>query len=167
MPYNGCDTLLFKKLTGGEKMKRIIVISIFVVISALIIILPYRLNTTPLAPDLILKNAIYKDIAVIFTGGMWGYISFLFVLLPLALLFQIRQSPLRWYQRVFFLFEGIIALFAALVMSYIMSYSIPLEWVNKTPVFFAALCWVLLGAIASILLAIKRLYVKAAKFLYS
>ncbi len=148
-------------------MKRIIVISIFVVISVLIVILPYRLNTTPLAPDLILKNSIYKDIAVIFTEGMWGYISFLFVLLPLALLLQIRQSPLRWYQRVFFLLEGIIALFAALVIYMSSAIPMPLVFSVNTPIFYVALYWVLLGAIASILLAIKRLYVKAAKFLYS
>lgn len=150
-------------------MKRIIVISLFIVISALIVILPYRESTQILLPaDLTLKDSIYKDIAAIFTSKVgWAYISFLFVLLPLALLLQIKQSPLRWYKRMFFLLEGIIALFAALVMSYIMFFSIPFESVLFTPIFYVAVCWVLLGTIASILLAIKKLYDKAAKFLYS
>jgi hypothetical protein len=150
-------------------MKRIIVISLFVIITALIVILPYRESTQILLPaDLTLKDSIYKDIAAIFTSKVgWTYISFLFVLLPLALLLQIKQSPLRWYKRMFFLLEGIIALFAASVMSYIMSFSIPLESATFTPIFYAALCWVLLGAIASILLAIKKLYDKACKLMTS
>jgi hypothetical protein len=82
-------------------MKRIIVISIFLIISALIIILPYRESTLILLGGVTVKTSIYKDIAAIFTKGLWTYISFLFVLLPLALLLQIRQSPLRWYKRVF------------------------------------------------------------------
>jgi hypothetical protein len=147
-------------------MKRIIVISIFLIISALIIILPYRESTLILLGGVTVKTSIYKDIAAIFTKGLWTYISFLFVLLPLALLLQIRQSPLRWYKRVFFLLEGIIALYAALVMSFYMSYEL-LESAVFTPICYVAVCWVLLGAIASILLAIKRLYTKAAKFLYS
>src|SRR4030042_3237799 len=142
-------------------MKRIIVISIFVVISPLIVILPYRESALILLPGLTLKESIYKNIAQIFTEGMWTYISFLFVLLPLVLLLQVRQSPLTWYKRVFFLLEGIIALLAALVMSYQMFFSIPFESVTFTPIFYVALCWVLLGAIASILLAIKKLYDKA------
>jgi hypothetical protein len=68
---------------------------------------------------------------------------------------------------MFFLLEGITALFAALVMSYIMFFSIPLVSVIFTPIFYVALCWVLLGAIASILLAIKKLYGKASKLITS
>jgi len=145
-------------------MKRIIVISLFLVISALIVILPYEESTSIIGTS---KVSIYKDIASIFTEGCSACIVVLFVLLPLALLLQIRQSPLRWYQRVFFLLEGIIALFAALVIYMSSAIPMPLVFSVNTPIFYVALYWVLLGAIASILLAIKRLYVKAAKFLYS
>ena len=148
-------------------MKRIIVISLFLVISALIIILPYRESTLILLGGVNVKRAIYQEIAAIFTLGLWTYVAFLFVLLPLALLLQIRQSPLRWYQRVFFLLGGIIALFAALVIYMSSAIPMPLVFSVNTPIFYVALYWVLLGAIASILLAIKKLYAKAAKFLYS
>jgi len=148
-------------------MKRIIAISLFLVISALIIILPYRESTLILLGGVNVKRAIYQEIAAIFTLGLWTYVAFLFVLIPLVLLLQIRQSPLTWYKRVFFLLEGIIALLAALVMSFHMFSSLFEAEVILTPIFYVALCWVILGVIASILLAIKKLYAKAAKFLYS
>jgi hypothetical protein len=170
MPYNGCDKLLFKKLEGGGKMKRIIVISLFLVISALIIILPYKEYQTELMPgEGNLQVAIYKNIAWTFSGpGLWWNVSFLFVLLPLFLLLQIRQSPLTWYKKMFFILEGIFALLAAFLMFFMMiSAGIWPELLVLKPMFYISMSWVILGAIASILLVTKKMYDKAAKLIYS
>lgn len=148
--------------------KRTIVIVVFAVITALIIILPYKEYQTELLPGMgNLQIAIYNNIAWIFSGFGLPKVSFLFVLLPLLLILQISKSSFTWYKRMFFILEGIFALLAAFVMSvFMVTAEFMPELLVLKPMFYIAISWVILGAIASILLAIKRLYAKAAKFLY-
>jgi hypothetical protein len=145
-------------------MKRTIFVLLFLVISALIIILPYK-EHTPLFLGPNVKSAIYEDIVAIFTSGLWINVALLFVLLPLVLLLQVKRSPLTWYKKVFFILEGIFALLAAFVMLCVPL--IQLLLMVLTPIYYLSLAWVLLGAIASFLLASKKLYDKAAKLIYS
>lgn len=144
-------------------MKRTIFILLFLVISALIIILPYK-EHTPLFLGPNVKSAIYEDIVAIFTSGLWINVALLFVLLPLVLLLQVKRSPLTWYKKVFFILEGIFALLAAFVMLCVPL--IQLLLMVLTPIYYLSLVWVLLGGIASFLLASKKLYDKAAKLIY-
>jgi hypothetical protein len=65
---------------------------------------------------------------------------------------------------VFFILEGIFALLAAFVMLCVPL--IQLLLMVLTPIYYLSLVWVLLGGIASFLLASKKLYDKAAKLIY-
>jgi len=147
-------------------MKKTIILFLSLIISALIIILPYKEYPT-LFPDSTVKIVIYKNIAAIFTDGLWAYAAFLFVLLPSVLLIQIRRSPLTAYKKALFLLEGILALLAAFLMLVMMSINprTLAELVIIKPMFYLSLCWVLLGAITSILLMNKKIYDKATKLL--
>jgi hypothetical protein len=152
----------------GEGMKKIILILLSLLISALIIFLPYK-EYPSLAPDFTIKKTIYREIITIFTLGMWRHIAFVFVLLPLVLFLQIRPSSLKIYKRALFLIEGLAAFFAFFLMFIIMSVvpSAFMQLVIIKPIFYLALWWVLFGAIAAILLMTKKVYDKAAEFLYT
>jgi len=149
-------------------MKKTILIFLSLVISALIIALPYKEYPT-LFPDTTIKITIYKDIATIFTLGIWTHVAFLFVLLPPVLFIQVGPSPLRIYKRALFLAEGILAFLAAFLMLIIMSISPSAlaQLVIIKPMFYLSLCWVFLAAITAILLMTKTIYDKVAKFLFS
>ncbi len=147
-------------------MQKTILIFVLLVISALIIALPYKEYPT-LFPDTTIKITIYKEIIKIVTPGIWTHVAFLFVLLPPLLFIQVGPSPLRIYKRVLFLAEGILALLAAFLMLIIMSInpSALAQLVIIKPMFYLSLCWVLLGAITAIFLMTKAIYDTAAKFL--
>jgi hypothetical protein len=149
-------------------MKKTILISLSLVINALIIALPYKEYPT-LFPDVTIKITIYREIIKIFTPGIWTHVAFLFVLLPPVLFLQVGPSPLRIYQRVLFLAEGILAFLAAFLMLIIMSInpSSLAHLVIIKPMFYLSLCWVFLAAITAILLMTKTIYDKVAKFLFS
>jgi hypothetical protein len=149
-------------------MKKTILISLSLVISALIIALPYKEYPT-LFPDVTIKITIYREIIKIFTPGIWTHVAFLFVLLPPVLFLQVGPSPLRIYQRVLFLAEGILAFLAAFLMLIIMSInpSSLAHLVIIKPMFYLSLCWVFLAAMTAILLMTKTIYDKVAKFLFS
>ena len=149
-------------------MKKIILIFLSLVISALTIVLPYKEYPT-LSPDITIKITIYREIIKIFTLGMWRHVAFLFVLLPPVLFLQIRPSSLKIYKRALFLIEGSAAFFAFFLMFIIMSIipSALERIVIITPMFYLSLCWVFLGALAAILLMTKMIYDKATEFLYS
>jgi hypothetical protein len=149
-------------------MKKTILIFLSLAISALIIALPYKEYPT-LYPDVTITITIYGEIIKIFTPGIWTHVAFLFVLLPPVLFLQVRPSPLRIYKRILFLAEGILAFLAAFLMLIIMSInpSALSQLVIIKPMFYLSLCWVLVGTIAAVLLMIKKIYDKAAKFLYS
>jgi hypothetical protein len=149
-------------------MKRIVLIFLSLVMSGLIIILPYKEYPT-LFPDTTIKITIYKDITTIFTLGIWTHVAFLFVLLPPVLFLQVRLSPLKVYKRALFLAEGILAFLAAFLMLIIMSIgpSALAQLVIIKPMFYLSLCWVFLGAIIAILLMTKTIYNSVAKFLFN
>lgn len=149
-------------------MKKTILIFLSLVISALIITLPYKEYPT-LFPDTTIKITIYREIIKIFTPGIWTHVAFLFVLLLPVLLIQVKPSPLRVYKRALFLLEGILAFLAAFLMLIIMSISPSslAQLVIIKPMFYLSLSWVFLAAITAILLMIKTTYDKVAKFLYS
>jgi len=147
-------------------MKKTVLIFLSLVISGLIIILPYKASVALLF-GATYHAAIYEEIASIFKLGLWTKVSFLFVLLPLLLLIQIRQPTLRVYKKVLFFLEGIMALLAALVMYVSMSFNLFDVDVILTPIFYLSLSWVILGALTAILLTKKKIYEKAAQFLNS
>jgi hypothetical protein len=149
-------------------MKRIVLIFLSLVMSGLIIILPYKEYPT-LFPDTTIKITIYRGITTIFTLGIWTHVAFLFVLLPPVLFLQVRLSPLQVYKRALFLAEGILAFLAAFLMLIIMSISPSAlaQLVIIKPMFYLSLCWVFLGAIIAILLMTKTIYNSVAKFLFS
>lgn len=149
-------------------MKKTILIFLSLVISATIIVLPYKEYPT-LFPDTTIKITIYREIIKIFTPGMWRHVAFLFVLLPPALLIQVGRSSLRLYKKALFFVEGIFAFLAALLMLIIMSInpSSLAQLVMIKPMFYLSLCWVLLASIAAILLMAEKVYDKAVKFLCS
>jgi hypothetical protein len=162
---------LFQNLfavSRGGRMKKTILIFVSLVISALIIALPYKEYPT-LFPDTTIKITIYREIIKIVTPGIWTHVAFLFVLLPPVLFLQVRPSLLRIYKRTLFLAEGILAFLAAFLMLIIMSInpSALAQLVIIKPMFYLSLCWVLLGAIAAILLMTKTIYDNVAKFLFS
>jgi hypothetical protein len=149
-------------------MKKTIIFFLSLFISAVLIVLPYKEYPT-LLPGSNVKIVIYRHIVSIFTEGLWAYAAFLFVLLPSVLLIQIGRSPLTVYKKALFLVEGILALLAAFLMLVMMSINprTLAELVIIKPMFYLSLCWVLLGAITSILLAIKSIYDKIGEFLTS
>jgi hypothetical protein len=149
-------------------MKKTIIIILSLIISALIIVLPYK-EYPMLFPDATSKITIYKEIIKIFTPAIWTHVAFLFVLLPPVLLIQVGRSPLRLYKKALFFVEGIFAFLATSLMLIIMSISPSslAQLVMIKPMFYLSLCWVLLAAIAAILLMTKKIYDKAAKILCS
>jgi hypothetical protein len=149
-------------------MKKTILIFLSLIISGLIIFLPYKEYPT-FYPDTTIKITIYREIIKIFTPGIWTHVAFLFVLLPPVLLIQVGRSPLRLYKRILFLVEAIFAFLAILLMLIIMSISPSslAQIVIIKPMFYLSVCWVFLGAIAAILLMTKMIYDKVAKFLFS
>ncbi len=149
-------------------MKKTILISVSLVISALIIALPYKEYPT-LFPDITIKITIYKEIIKIFSPGIWTHVTFLFVLLPPVLFVQVGQRSLQAYKRVLFFAEGILAFFAAFLMLIIMSInpSALAQLVIIKPMFYLSLCWVLLGALTALLLMTKTIYDNVARFLFS
>jgi hypothetical protein len=153
-------------VSGGGRMKKTIPIFGLLVISALIIALPYKEYPT-LFPDVTIKITIYREIIKIFTPGIWTHVAFLFVLLPPVLFLQVGPSPLRIYKRVLFLAEGILAFLAAFLMLIIMSInpSALSHLVIIKPMFYLSLGWVLLGTITAILLMTETIYNKVGTFL--
>jgi hypothetical protein len=147
-------------------MKRALIIFLSLIISALIIVLPYK-KSAALLFGAAYHPAIYTQITALFKLGLWTRTAFLFVLLPIFLLIQIGQSTLRVYKKVLFIVEGIIALLAALVMYVSMSFNIFEQDIILTPIFYLALSWVIVGGLAAISLAKKKIYEKAANFLNS
>lgn len=147
-------------------MKKTIIIFLSLIISALIIVLPYK-KSVALLFGATYHAAIYEQIAALFKLGLWTRVAFLFVLLPIFLLIQIRQPTLRVYKKVLFIVEGIIALLAALVMYVSMIFDVFEIDIILTPIFYLALSWVILGGLTAILLAKKKIYEKAANFLNS
>jgi len=147
-------------------MKRTALIFLSLVISALIIALPYK-KSTALLFGATYHVAIYAQIAALVKLGLWTRVAFLFVLLPIFLPIQIRQPTLRVYKKVLFIAEGITALLAALVMYVSMSFNLFEQDIILTPIFYLALSWVILGGLTAILLAKKKVYEKAANFLNS
>ncbi|MCJ7664329.1 MAG: hypothetical protein MUO24_08820 [Desulfobacterales bacterium] len=147
-------------------MKRTILIFLSLVISALIIALPYK-KSVEIFAGATYHVAIYAQIVALFKLGLWTRVAFLFVLLPIFLLIQIRQPTLRVYKKVLFIVEGIIALSAALVMYVSMSFNFFEQDMILTPIFYLALSWVIVWGLAAILLAKKKIYEKAANFLNS
>ena len=145
-------------------MKKTIILSSALVISALIISLPYK-ESKAIMLGVTIHWAIYKDIAALFTLGLWTHIAVLFVLLPPLLLIEVGQTPLRWYKKLLFLFEGIFAFLAALLIYFMMSFELFEAGVILTPIFYLSLAWVIFGGIAAIVLMKKKLYEKAAHFL--
>lgn len=149
-------------------MKKIILISLLLVISALIILLPYK-EYPLLFPDTTLKITIYEEIIKLFTPGIWTHVAFLFVLLPPVLFLQVSLSPLKAYKKALFLAEGILAFLAVFLMLIIMSISPSslAQLVIIKPTFYISLWWVFLAAITAILLMTKTIYDKVATFLFS
>jgi hypothetical protein len=148
-------------------MKKTIPIIGLLAISALVIALPYKEYPT-LFPDVTIKVSIYREIIKLFTPGIWTHVAFLFVLLPPALFLQIGPLPLRIYKRVLFFAEGVLAFLAAFLMLIIMSInpSALSQLVIIKPMFYLALCWVLVGTIIAFLLMTKTIYNKVATFLH-
>jgi hypothetical protein len=151
---------------GGEGMKRTILIFLSLIITVLIVALPYK-KSVALLFGATYHAAIYEQIATLFKLGLWTRVAFLFVLLPIFLLIQIGQPTLRVYKKVLFIVEGIIALLAALVMYVSMSFELFELDMILTPIFYLALSWVIVGGLTAIFLAKKKIYEKAANFLNS